>query len=115
VAELAGEGGIYLGRLDRKTRRRLKQQLMAPEWKLDLQGRRQVEAKDETKEKIGRSPDDADAMNLAYLPTPAARYQAHEGAPQEPPLQRNPVPMTTTSSRVHQGGTGRSMPYDRRR
>jgi hypothetical protein len=26
-----------------------------------------VEKKDDTKEKIGRSPDDADAMNLAYL------------------------------------------------
>jgi hypothetical protein len=28
-----------------------------------------VERKDATKEKIGRSPDDADAMNLAYYET----------------------------------------------
>jgi hypothetical protein len=39
---------------------------MAPTWKLDSAGRRVVERKDETKKAIGRSPDDADAMNLAY-------------------------------------------------
>ena len=39
---------------------------MAPAWDLDAQGRRKLEPKDKTKEKIGRSPDDADAMNLAY-------------------------------------------------
>ncbi|HZY87449.1 MAG TPA: hypothetical protein VFE78_21610, partial [Gemmataceae bacterium] len=31
-------------------------------------GRRTVEKKEETKKKIGRSPDSMDAMNLAYLP-----------------------------------------------
>jgi hypothetical protein len=39
---------------------------MAPTWKIDAAGRRVVEPKDETRKKIGRSPDDADAMNLAY-------------------------------------------------
>ena len=36
-------------------------------WDLDPAGRRKVEPKEETKEKIGRSPDDADALLLAYL------------------------------------------------
>ena len=43
---------------------------MAPAWDLDAQGRRKVEPKDETKEKIGRSPDDADAFLLAYYDAP---------------------------------------------
>jgi hypothetical protein len=34
-------------------------------WDLDPAGRRKVEPKEETKEKIGRSPDDADALLLA--------------------------------------------------
>src|SRR5262245_6089830 len=70
TAERARSGGIYLGALDRATLRRLKQQLMAPAWDLDAQGRRKVEPKDETKEKIGRSPDDADAFLLAYYEAP---------------------------------------------
>jgi hypothetical protein len=70
VADRAGSGGVYLGALDRATLRRLKQQLMAPAWEMDAQGRRKVEPKDETKEKIGRSPDDADAFNLAYHEAP---------------------------------------------
>jgi hypothetical protein len=50
--------------LPKETLDRLKKQLMAPQW--DLVGMvRRVEEK-KTKEKIGRSPDDADALNLAY-------------------------------------------------
>src|SRR5262249_33961738 len=60
-------GQVYLGGLDRGTLRRLKQQLTAPAWEMDAAGRRKVEPKEKTKEMIGRSPDDADAMNLAYL------------------------------------------------
>ena len=45
----------------------MKLQALAPKWKLDSAGRRVVEPKDVTKEKIGRSPDDMDAVNLAYL------------------------------------------------
>jgi hypothetical protein len=65
VAERARRGQLALGRLDRKTLARLRQQLLAPTWEL-RGGQRIVEKKDDTKEKIGRSPDDADAMNLAY-------------------------------------------------
>ena len=39
---------------------------LPPMWRLDSQGRRVVEAKADTKRRIGRSPDDADALNLAF-------------------------------------------------
>src|SRR5262249_47717382 len=57
------------------------QQLLAPAWELDAAGRRKVEPKDETKEKIGRSPDDADAFNLAHYEAPLAEYAALEPEP----------------------------------
>jgi hypothetical protein len=41
-------------------------QLLAPRWSLDSSGRINVEAKEETKDRLGRSPDDADALLLAY-------------------------------------------------
>jgi len=66
VAAKARAGLVYLGDLDGPTARRLKKQLLAPEWNLDASGRRKVEPKEDTKEKIGRSPDDADAFNLAH-------------------------------------------------
>jgi hypothetical protein len=42
-------------------------QAMAPSWKLDNAGRRVVEPKAKTKQKIGRSPDDMDGLHLAYF------------------------------------------------
>lgn len=67
AAERARRGLVQLNLLDRSTRGRLRQQLLAPAWEFDLAGRRVVERKEDTKEKIGRSPDDADALNLAYM------------------------------------------------
>lgn len=67
AADKARHSLLWLGELDRDTLRKLELQLMAPKWKMASAGRRQVEKKDDTKKKIGRSPDDADAMNLAYL------------------------------------------------
>ncbi len=58
---------VSVAKLPRPVRQRLRVQAMAPTWKMDGAGRRVVERKEETKEKIGRSPDDMDAMNLAYL------------------------------------------------
>jgi hypothetical protein len=62
----AGAGLVCFSRMDRPTLARLRQQLLAPAWDLDPAGRRKVEPNEETKEKIGRSPDDADATNLAF-------------------------------------------------
>lgn len=67
LAEKARAGLVCFSRLDRKTLERLRQQLLAVEWDVTDAGLRQVERKDVTKEKINRSPDDADAANLAYL------------------------------------------------
>src|SRR5262249_29245396 len=66
TAEKARKGLVSLAGLPRSILAKLKVQAMAPTWKADAAGRRVVERKDETKEKLGRSPDGLDAMNLAY-------------------------------------------------
>jgi hypothetical protein len=66
VADAARDGGVCFGMLPKSVKERLRQQLMVTEWGLDTRGRRVVEPKDSIKVKIGRSPDDADAFNLAY-------------------------------------------------
>jgi hypothetical protein len=68
VAARAAEGRLDLSRLPDEARRSIQRQVMAPTWRLDSQGRRVVEAKADTKKRIGRSPDDADALNLAFAP-----------------------------------------------
>lgn len=65
-AERADEGRLDLSRLSPASHALIRRQVMAPTWKLDAQGRRVVEPKADTKKRIGRSPDDADALNLAY-------------------------------------------------
>lgn len=42
-------------------------QLCAPKYSIDSAGRVKVEPKDETRERIGRSPDDADSFLLAFM------------------------------------------------
>lgn len=66
AAERARMGSLSLALLPADLRRKLRQQAMAPAWKLDAAGRKVVEPKDKTKEKIGRSPDDMDGLNLSY-------------------------------------------------
>jgi hypothetical protein len=66
VAELAGTGLFSLAALPASIRSELRRQALAPTYKLDSRGRRVVEPKDETKKRLGRSPDDMDAINLAY-------------------------------------------------
>ena len=66
TARMAREGNLDLSRLSAESKSKLRLQLMSPSWKLDSQGRRVVEPKDMTKKRLGRSPDSADALNLAY-------------------------------------------------
>lgn len=66
VSDMADEGRLDLSRLSKVSRDLLRRQAMAPTWKVDSQGRRVVEPKSDTKKRIGRSPDDMDAVNLAY-------------------------------------------------
>jgi hypothetical protein len=84
-AERAKAGGICLGLLKKADLQRLKAQLLAPTWKLDGQGRRCVEPKDKTKEKLGRSPDDADSLLLAYNEPPHGGAEAHASPPRPEP------------------------------
>lgn len=72
LAERADEGQLSLIKLDADTRRELRRQALAPTWKLNGKGQRVVEPKDDTKKRIKRSPDDMDAVNLAYAPYSSA-------------------------------------------
>lgn len=58
-----------LTRIPADVRRSLRNQLSAPTYSIDGRGRRVVEPKDKTKERIGRSPDGADAFLAAHYPT----------------------------------------------
>jgi hypothetical protein len=66
--ELSRDGGWDLGDLDDTT----VAQLIAPTYKRDSTNRIHVERKDETRKRLpnGRSPDDADALLLAYYNPP---------------------------------------------
>lgn len=71
VAGRAEQGQIDFSRLSDDSKRLLQSQFMAPKWKLNSAGQRVVEDKEATKKRIGRSPDDADACNLAFaIPPP---------------------------------------------
>jgi hypothetical protein len=94
-AEKAKKGLVCLARLDRKTLARLRQQLLAPAWDMDDAGRRAVERKDQTKDKLGRSPDDADAFNLAYLETGELSYGLPVENPERVRLGPYQVPVAT--------------------
>ncbi len=66
LAERAREGRLGLGRIDKLARNRMRQQAMATVWALNPMGLRVIEPKENTKAKIGRSPDDMDSANLAF-------------------------------------------------
>lgn len=66
TAQRANSGELDLSRLSQETLFSLRRQVMAPTHRLDERGRRVVEPKAETKRRLGRSPDDADALNLAF-------------------------------------------------
>jgi hypothetical protein len=55
-----------LPQIDLDPDERLAADLVAPRYKLDSQGRRKVEAKAETKRRLGRSPDRGDAVLMAF-------------------------------------------------
>lgn len=56
-------------------RERLVSQLTAPKYTTDSAGRTVVEPKEETKKRIGRSPDNADALLLAFHTGPRTRVR----------------------------------------
>lgn len=66
AASWAQSGTMDLSRIPEQKRDVLIPQLMTTTFIYDAPGRRVVEKKKDIKERIGRSPDDADAFNLAY-------------------------------------------------
>lgn len=68
LAARARRGDLDLSRLPVHARSLIRQQAMAPTWRIDAQGRRVVEPKDAMKKRLRRSPDDMDAINLAFSP-----------------------------------------------
>lgn len=84
TAERANEGRVDLSRLSVNSLSLLRSQCMSPTWKVDNQGRREVERKADTKKRIKRSPDDADALNLAFsAATPTNRVVVYGGVKQQ--------------------------------
>jgi hypothetical protein len=70
--ELTQDAGWDLKDLDDETLG----QLIAPKYKPDPAGRTKVEPKEETRERLGRSPDDADALLLAFYDPPKMVWTA---------------------------------------
>jgi hypothetical protein len=66
MADALGGKQVSLSLLSRDWQLELKRQLLAPKYSMNKKGQRVVEEKIVTKSRIGRSPDDADAMLLAY-------------------------------------------------
>lgn len=98
TAERAREGRVDLSRLKPDVLELLRQQAMVPKWKMQ-QDRRKVEDKDELRKRkrLGRSPDDMDALNLAFA-TPRMVYVS-TGVTTEAgnlrPLVTQPVPTSS--------------------
>jgi hypothetical protein len=59
-------GELDITRISKRNQELLTAQLTASKYKYDAQSKRVVEPKKDVKDRIGRSPDDADAFNLAY-------------------------------------------------
>ena len=87
VAEGARQGFVSLAKLPSEEVQRLRSELMVPRYNMDNRGRRVVESKEEIKKRLkgAKSPDSADAFNLAHLNVGAIiggeRYVGNVGAP----------------------------------
>lgn len=66
TVDLARADLIDVSRIPAEPKHRIHMELMSPTYKLDTLSRRAVEPKDQTKSRLGHSPDNADAFNLAY-------------------------------------------------
>ncbi len=73
LAEEAARGNISFARLPPAVLAALRRELTAPTYTLDVRGRREVESKQATKQRLKRSPDNADATLLAFANVIPAR------------------------------------------
>lgn len=69
VVKLALAGNVDLSRLPAPTLARLRLQLLTPYYEIRGDGSRLVESKKDIKQRLGRSPDDADAFLLSHFGT----------------------------------------------
>lgn len=69
TVSLAESGLLEWSRLSAEQKHELKRQLKAPKYDWDSQGRKEVEPKEDTKKKLGISPDLADTLNLTCAVT----------------------------------------------
>lgn len=81
AAERAKEGRLHLGRLPKESLALLRQQAVSPVYKINARGQLEVEPKERTKIRLGRSPDDMDCLNLGVHP--AAQWEV-------PPVIKEP-------------------------
>lgn len=86
--ERARAGRMSIAKLNKPEKNRLRQQFMQVTWGMNGMGLRVVEPKEYTKLRLGRSPDDADACNLAFYETAGmmetAKYIDDGKGPREP-------------------------------
>lgn len=83
AADLLRAGAVDLSRLPRAVYQELLGEWTAVEYQIDSASRRRVEPKDALKKRIGRSPDIADAVNLAlHRPSRTVRVEPHTHAGQ---------------------------------
>jgi hypothetical protein len=73
---LCEEYPIDISSIPEDVQAKLIQQLRSPFYSLDRTGRRVVEPKADMKKRLTRSPDEADAFNLAFLPPDYHPYQS---------------------------------------
>lgn len=83
-SELWFEAAAQMPGLDLDTDEQLAADLTSPRYQLNLRNQRQVEPKDETKRRLGRSPDRADAVLLTLVPSdrvvmPPTTHRAYRG------------------------------------
>lgn len=88
VAEMARADELDLSRLPEEVLEECRRQCLSVTWGLDGRGRRVVMPKDEMRRAMGRSPDTADALNLAY--TGVGEYLS-DAVPQVVVRRRNPL------------------------
>ena len=107
---LAEKGRVDLSALPRDTLARLRQQAMAPKWK-PRSGLIYVEPKEETKARLGFSPDDMDAINIAFARTGSgevARYvEPADPVDARPKPSSRGLPPTPAGERQRPGLFGR--------
>lgn len=106
--EYGRTGVLDLTRLSQWDFDNLSSQLTAVRYEMDSHGRLVVWSKVKMKKKTGRSPDDADAFNLAYMGTSAASFaQVNESDDLQKPSTWSPVRQEASRWGTGSSGKGR--------